>query len=94
MFVEVYSQRLGRFKLFLRITCIMFLVWAIFSKIDGMDVAANLLLNVSLSIACCILVAEYAYGRLLRWGRSWQSQIDIGELSSLVEKFLETSKRS
>jgi hypothetical protein len=92
--MEVYSQRLGSIKLFLRIISVLFLVWAILSKIDGMDFAANWLLNISLSIACFILVTEYGYGRLLKWGRSLQSQMDTEKLTIMVENFLETNKRS
>jgi hypothetical protein len=71
--VEVYSQRLFKFKLVLKITSILFLIWAIFSKIDGMDGSANVLLFISGSIIVFILIAEYAYGRLVKWGRSIQS---------------------
>ena len=69
----VYSQRLVKFKLVLKITSILFLIWAVFSKIDGMDGAANVFLFISGSIIAVILLVEYAYGRLVKWGRSIQS---------------------
>ena len=68
--VEVYSQRLGKLKLVLKTTSILFLIWAVFSKIDGLDGTANVLLFISGSIIVVILLAEYAYGRLVKWGRS------------------------
>jgi hypothetical protein len=71
--VEVYSQRLVKFKQVLKIISILFLIWAVFSKIDGMDGAANVLLFISGSIVVVILIAEYAYGRLVKWSRSIQS---------------------
>jgi UDP-N-acetylmuramyl pentapeptide phosphotransferase/UDP-N-acetylglucosamine-1-phosphate transferase len=71
--VDVYSQRLVKFKLVLKITSTLFLIWAVFSKIDGMDGVANVLLFISGSIIAVILVAEYAYERLVKWGRSIRS---------------------
>jgi len=72
--VEVYSQRLSKYKLVLKITSILFLILAVFSKIDRMDGAANVLLFISGSIIAVILIAEYAYRRLVKWGRSIQSK--------------------
>jgi len=71
--VIVYSQRLVKIKLVLKITSILFLIWAVFSKIDGMDGAANGFLFISGSIIAVVLLVEYAYGRLVKWGRSIQS---------------------
>ena len=69
----VYSQRLVKFKIVLKITSILFLIWAVFSKINGMDGAANVFLFISGSIIAVVLLVEYAYGRLVKWGRSIQS---------------------
>lgn len=71
--MEVYSQRFDKIKLVLKIISVLFLIWAVFSKLDGMDGAANVLLFVSGSIVVVIMIAEYAYGRLVKWGRSLQS---------------------
>ena len=73
--VEVYSKRLVKFKLVLKITSILFLIWAVFSKIDGMDVAANVLLFISGSITTVIMISEYLYRRFVKWGRSIQSLV-------------------
>lgn len=68
-----YSQRLVKFKLVLKIISILFLIWAVFSKMGGMDDAANALLFISGSIIAVVLVAEYAYERLVNWARSIKS---------------------
>jgi hypothetical protein len=71
--VYEYSQRLVKFKLVLKIISILFLIWAVFSKMGGMDDAANALLFISGSIIAVVLVAEYAYERLVNWARSIKS---------------------
>ena len=80
--MEVFSQRLGKFKFILRITSILFLIWAVFSKIEGMGDSANVLLLFSGSISAFILIAEYAYKRLVKWSSNHEGD----SLNELIEK--------
>ena len=89
--MEALAQSIRDFKLVMKILSILLLFWAVFSKMDGMDGVANILLFLSGSISCFILIGEYIYRRLVKRNSNLEG-FSIDEFINSVRKLEESIK--